>query len=166
MNKKKLIIIVFVVLVIVIGATIGTIVYENSRPYIVWTNMTYAGSTPLGWYNTTAYYSYFNTTRTESDYQTLYNYTFSVNTNTLTLMSIHDHCATLIPGWNDPTLTFTYNKINATCWNFNLVYNETGPSYWSTASTYGSGQTLGPSSPPLSQAQLDNINTDFRSQNS
>ncbi len=169
--KKKFVIAIFAALIIVIVAQAALIVTmwnqnNTNRPFTVWTDLTYDGSTPLGFFNTTAFHPEFNTTRTQSDYQTLYNYSFNVNTNILTLMQIQDHTAILIPDWNSPIFSFSHTKINSTSWSFKLVYNITGPSYFSTPDPrFGSGQLLPPSTPPLSHEQLDRINEDFRSQN-
>jgi hypothetical protein len=166
MDKSKLVITIALVLVIIVVTSVATSTFDNSHPsrsYIIWTDLAYAGSTPLGWENTTISNSYY--TDIQATYKTVYNYTFSVNTNTLTLMSIHDHCATIIPGWNDGIMSFTYTKTNATSWDFNVGYNETGPSIVTDTKT---GQIItqsGPSTQPLTQAQIDTINADFRSQN-
>jgi hypothetical protein len=170
--KNKLVIAIFSALTIVIVAQAALIVTmwnqmnTNNSSFTVWTDLTYDGSTPLGFFNTTAYHPEFNTTRTQSDFQTLYTYSFTVNSNTLTLMQIQDHTATLIPDWNSPVINFSNTKINATSWRLQLIYNLTGPSYFSTPDPrFGSGQLLPASTPPLSQDQLNRINEDFRSQN-
>ena len=159
MNKKILVILVAVILVVAIGATAGIVIYDNSRPYTVWTNITYAGSTPIGTENETLTNTL--TPGTMVTYFTYYNYTFSVKTNTLSFMTIHDHCATVIPNWS--SAVFASEKINSG-WIFNVAYNETGPVDWITASGH-TIQEQAASSPPLTQAQIDAINADFQSQN-
>jgi hypothetical protein len=169
--KKKFVIAIFAALTIVIVVQAALILtmwnqMNTNSSFTVWTDLTYDGSTPLGFFNTTAYHPEFNTTRTQSDFQTLYSYSFTVNSNTLTLMQIQDHTATLIPDWNNPDFSFSHTKTNSTSWRLQLTYNLTGPSYFSTPDPrFGSGQLLPASTPPLSQEQLDKINADFRSQN-
>ena len=162
MQKKILTVIIAIVLVVVIvGATAATLAYQSNRPYVVWSNVTYAGTTSAGSYNQTAT-STSNWSGSLITYFTFYNYTFTVKTNTLTLMAIHDHCATIFPDWSG--ITYTYAKTGSHSWAFNVAYNESGPVDW----VHSDGtitQQGNPSQPPLTQTQLDATNVDFASQN-
>jgi len=160
LNKKILVIAIAVILVVSLAAIVA---YENSnRPFTVWTNLTYAGATPLGFTNSTIPgYS-----GIQAQNITIYNYTFTVNTNILKPMTIQSHCAAVIPYWSDGRgIAFTFTKINSTCWNFNIGFNATGPTYL-VSSQWGTTLTQFPSTPPLTQTQIDAINIDFKSQNS
>ena len=158
--KKKIVVIAVCVALVI--SVIAAVVYEfrPQKPFTVWTDLKYAGATPAGFNNFTipGYDGY------EADNLTFYNYTFTVNTNTLTVMSIHDHCAAIIPHWSDFSIAFTYDKVNSTCWNFNIGIKEIGPAYL-ISQRWGNGQTQGPSLPPLAQEEINAINADLRSQN-
>ncbi len=165
MKKSILVIIIAAILVI---ATLATVAYEinvqNSKPYTVWTDLTYTGATSGGFHNYTETTG--NTAGTTfSEVITWYNYTFTVNTNTLKTIDIQDHCGVTFPGWTDVDIVkFTYTQVNATCWNFNIGYKEIGPIYFNS-DRWGSGVNGQASVPPLTQEQIDNINLDFKAQN-
>ncbi len=159
MNKKILIIVVAVVLVIAVVATVGYMI-NNSKPYTVWTDLTYAGTTPAGFHNSTIE----GYDGIQAENLTYYNYTFTVNTNTLTPMNIQDHCVAVIPHWSEFTPAFTYTAVNSTSWRFNIGIEEVGPTYL-VSPKWGTTETQGPSLPPLTQEQIDTINADFQSQN-
>ncbi len=159
---------VIVIVVILVIAIVATVAYQtnvqNSKPYTVWTDLTYTGSTAGGFHNYTETTG--NIAGTEfSEAITWYNYTFTVNSNTLKLIEIQNHCGIIFPGFTDgDVVKFTYTQVNATCWDFNIGYREVGPTYW-RSDTYGSGVNGQANIPPLTQEQIDTITADFRAQN-
>ena len=164
MKKYIPAIIIAAILVIAIAAAAYQINAQNSKPYTVWTDLTYIGATPGGFYNYTQTTG--NTAGTNySETITWYNYTFTVKTNTLKLIEIQNHCGITIPGWTDQDIVkFAYSKVNSTSWNFNIGYREIGIIYYNS-DRWGSGQSGEPSVPPLTQEQIDTVNADFKAQN-